>query len=171
MKHTQRSFISLSRPLHLLELWLDWISDERKSDKSSTQDGRAALVHLFDRAVQDYLCKYQNHQIAINNSNILKSLNITFAAVEIWLEYVHFTIGYMAEPDGSIDKVRSVFERALMSAGLHVPKGALLWESYREFEHIVLSGLVRIVLSFKLYLLSALCMSSREYRTKLLHEF
>lgn len=62
--------------------------------------------------------------------------------MEIWLEYVSFTIGYMVEPDGSIEKVRTVFERALMAAGLHVPKGALLWESYREFENIVLAGLV-----------------------------
>lgn len=62
----------------------------------------------------------------------------------MWLEYVSFTIGYMAEPDGSIEKVRMVFERALMAAGLHVPKGALLWESYREFENIVLAGLVGV---------------------------
>lgn len=66
------------------------------------------------------------------------------AAVDIWVEYVHFAISYMAEPDGSIEKVRTVFERALMAAGLHVPKGDLLWESYREFEQIILSGMVCI---------------------------
>jgi len=32
-----------------------------------------------------------------------------------------------------------VFERGLAAAGLHVPKGALLWEAYTEFEVMVLS--------------------------------
>ena len=41
------------------ELWLNWIEDERRlTDLSTTPEGRAALVSLFDRAVQDYLCKY-----------------------------------------------------------------------------------------------------------------
>lgn len=100
------------------ELWLNWLEDERLTDKSTNPEGRATLVALFDRAVADYL------------------------SVDIWVEYVYFTIGYMGEPDGSIEKVRSVFERGLMAAGLHVPKGALLWEAYREFEGIVLSPLM-----------------------------
>ena len=100
------------------QLWLDWIADERKKTSSFTQEGRAAIVDLFDKAVQDYL------------------------SVDVWMEYVHFTIEYMTEPEGSIEKVRTVFERALMAAGLHVPKGILLWESYREFEMIILRAMI-----------------------------
>ncbi|KAK3927289.1 Squamous cell carcinoma antigen recognized by T-cells 3 [Frankliniella fusca] len=101
------------------ELWLSWLEDERLTDKSSNPEGRALLVQLFDRAVADYL------------------------SVDIWVEYVYFSIGYMDEPDGSIDKVRSVFERGLIAAGLHVAKGALLWEAFREFEGIILSSVMQ----------------------------
>lgn len=111
-----RENMSVNFPLSP-DLWLNWLEDERQSEKAFSPEGRVSIVNLFERAVQDYL------------------------SVDVWLEYVHFTIGYMSEPDGSIEKVRTVFEQALMAAGLHVPKGALLWESYREFEVIVLSGL------------------------------
>lgn len=66
----------------------------------------------------------------------------------------------MAEPDGSIEKVRTVFERALMAAGLHVPKGALLWESYREFENIVLAGLVSTQYNFSMVLFLYSCINA-----------
>lgn len=37
--------------------------------------------------------------------------------------------------------VRDTFERALTSVGLHVAKGAILWEAYREFENVMLGML------------------------------
>ena len=63
-----------------------------------------------------------------------------FAAVGVWLEYVQFAIGGMSEP-GGIESTRDVFEQGITSVGLHVTKGAMLWEAYREFENAILLGL------------------------------
>ncbi len=60
-------------------------------------------------------------------------------AVDIWLEYIQFSIGGMGEANG-IENVRTVCERAVSFAGLHVSKGHLLWEAYREFEMALLAG-------------------------------
>ena len=40
---------------------------------------------------------------------------------------------------GGMEKVRSIFERALTAVGLHMTKGATLWEAYREFENVILA--------------------------------
>ena len=45
----------------------------------------------------------------------------------------------MNETDG-INNVRSIRERAIQFAGLHIAKGNILWEAYREFETALLSG-------------------------------
>lgn len=45
----------------------------------------------------------------------------------------------MAEPNGT-ENVRSIGERAISFAGLHVTKGHILWEGYREFENALLTG-------------------------------
>lgn len=58
----------------------------------------------------------------------------------MWLEYVQFAIGGMGGA-GGMDKVREVFERAVQAAGLHITKGALLWDAYRELESAILSGM------------------------------
>ena len=60
-------------------------------------------------------------------------------AVDVWLEYIQFSIGGMGEP-GGLERVRGVCERAIGIAGLHVTKGFLLWEVYREFESALLNG-------------------------------
>lgn len=57
---------------------------------------------------------------------------------EIWLEYAQYSIGGMGS-SGGIDQVRSIFERALTSVGLHMTKGVALWEAYREFENAILA--------------------------------
>lgn len=59
---------------------------------------------------------------------------------EIWLEYAQYSIGGMGSP-GGIDKVRSIFERAVTAVGLHMTKGQSVWEAYREFENAILSTL------------------------------
>jgi squamous cell carcinoma antigen recognized by T-cells 3 len=41
--------------------------------------------------------------------------------------------------EGGLDAVRAVFDRALTAVGLHVSKGAVLWEAFREFEGVILS--------------------------------
>uniref|UniRef100_A0A3Q2QRA7 Spliceosome associated factor 3, U4/U6 recycling protein n=1 Tax=Fundulus heteroclitus TaxID=8078 RepID=A0A3Q2QRA7_FUNHE len=97
------------------EIWLDWLKDEiRLSEEDSN---REKVYELFERAVKDYICP------------------------DIWLEYAQYSIGGMGSP-GGIDKVRSIFERAVTAVGLHMTKGQTLWEAYREFENAVLSTLV-----------------------------
>jgi len=61
-------------------------------------------------------------------------------AVAVWLEYVQYTIGGMAEEDG-LSTVRVTFERALTAVGIHTAGGSILWEAYREFECAMLAGL------------------------------
>ncbi|XP_067014696.2 squamous cell carcinoma antigen recognized by T-cells 3 isoform X2 [Anabrus simplex] len=92
------------------ELWLGWLQDEQKL--AETDEEKAAVTELFEKAVKDYL------------------------SVDIWLEFAQFTIGCMGQKDG-VDNVRAVFERALTAAGLHVTKGVVLWEAYREFENVM----------------------------------
>lgn len=59
---------------------------------------------------------------------------------DIWLEYTQYSIGGMASPDG-IERVRSIFERAVTAVGLHMTKGQIVWEAFREFENAILSTL------------------------------
>uniref|UniRef100_A0A8B9HE25 Spliceosome associated factor 3, U4/U6 recycling protein n=1 Tax=Astyanax mexicanus TaxID=7994 RepID=A0A8B9HE25_ASTMX len=59
---------------------------------------------------------------------------------DIWLEFAQYSIGGMGA-EGGISRVRSIFERALTAVGLHMTKGAALWEAYREFEIAILSTL------------------------------
>lgn len=63
-----------------------------------------------------------------------------FLAVSVWLEYVQYSIGRMAE-EGGIEAIREVFEKSITACGLHVTKGSNLWEAYREFENAIFSGL------------------------------
>ncbi|XP_008547895.1 squamous cell carcinoma antigen recognized by T-cells 3 [Microplitis demolitor] len=91
------------------ELWLSWLRDE--ISLAVTEDEKAAVKKLFERAVNDYL------------------------SPDIWLEYVQFAIGVC-----STAEVRELFERALTATGLHVTRGAVTWEAYREYESILVSA-------------------------------
>ncbi|XP_043252724.1 squamous cell carcinoma antigen recognized by T-cells 3-like isoform X2 [Colletes gigas] len=97
------------------ELWLSWIRDEIKL--ATTPEQRAEIVKLCERAVKDYL------------------------SVEVWLEYLQFSIGNMGTEKDSTKNVRQLFERALTDVGLHAIKGAIIWEAFREFE-LVLYALI-----------------------------
>lgn len=114
-----------------LELWLDWLKDEQKLMTSDSD--REKVDKLFERALGDYM------------------------SVDVYLEYIQFSIGDMAKPDG-LERIRSVCERALEIAGLDVSKGYALWEAYREFESAILSGLqVRNAFSCNLILMFFKC--------------
>ncbi|XP_037092097.1 squamous cell carcinoma antigen recognized by T-cells 3-like [Pollicipes pollicipes] len=95
------------------DLWLSWIKDEEKS--METDEDRERLLALCDRAVREY------------------------SSVDLWLEYCQLAIGGLAAEDGPV-RVRALFERALIAVGLHVTKGTLIWEAYREFENAMCSG-------------------------------
>ncbi|KAJ6656608.1 hypothetical protein lerEdw1_003495 [Lerista edwardsae] len=93
------------------EIWLDWLKDEIRMAAETSE--REKIYDLFERAVKDYLCP------------------------EIWLEFAQYSIGGIGQA-GGIEKVRSIFERALTAVGLHVIKGAAVWEACREFENAIL---------------------------------
>uniref|UniRef100_A0A8C8YFX7 Spliceosome associated factor 3, U4/U6 recycling protein n=1 Tax=Prolemur simus TaxID=1328070 RepID=A0A8C8YFX7_PROSS len=95
------------------ELWLEWLHDEI----SMAQDGldRERVYDLFEKAVKDYICP------------------------NIWLEYGQYSVGGIGQK-GGLEKVRSVFERALSSVGLHMTKGLAIWEAYREFESAIVEA-------------------------------
>ncbi|TSW89613.1 Squamous cell carcinoma antigen recognized by T-cells 3 [Bagarius yarrelli] len=97
------------------EIWLDWLKDEIGLTESDEAE-RGKIYELFQKAVKDYICP------------------------DIWLEYAQYSIGGMGSA-GGIDQVRSIFERALTAVGLHMTKGAALWEAFREFEIAILSTL------------------------------
>ncbi|KAF3695804.1 Squamous cell carcinoma antigen recognized by T-cells 3 [Channa argus] len=94
------------------EIWLDWLNDEIRLTEE--EPNREKVYELFERATKDYICP------------------------DIWLEYAQYSIGGMGSP-GGIDKVRSIFERAVTAVGLHMTKGQTVWEAYREFENAILS--------------------------------
>ncbi|XP_077164084.1 spliceosome associated factor 3, U4/U6 recycling protein isoform X2 [Paroedura picta] len=93
------------------EIWLDWLKDEIRMAADNSE--REKVYDLFERAVKDYICP------------------------EIWLEYAQCSIGGIGQ-EGGMEKVRSIFERALTAVGLHVTKGAAIWEAFREFENAIL---------------------------------
>ncbi|XP_058512452.1 squamous cell carcinoma antigen recognized by T-cells 3 isoform X1 [Ochotona princeps] len=95
------------------ELWLEWLHDEI----NMALDGldREHVYDLFEKAVKDYICP------------------------NIWLEYGQYSVGGIGQK-GGLEKVRSVFERALSSVGLHVTKGLAVWEAYREFENAIVEA-------------------------------
>ncbi len=94
------------------ELWLQWIEDEK--GLAAMDSDKERVFSLFDRAAGDY------------------------SSVQVWLEHCQFTLGGLgSEADAA--KAREVFERAVAEVGLHVSKGALVWEAYREFESAMAS--------------------------------
>lgn len=60
--------------------------------------------------------------------------------IDLWLEYVQFSIGCMSDTTGT-DIIRELMERALTAGGLHVPNGNVLYEVYNEFEKLILISL------------------------------
>nr|XP_012233756.1 PREDICTED: squamous cell carcinoma antigen recognized by T-cells 3-like [Linepithema humile] len=97
------------------ELWLSWMRDEIKL--AITGEQKTEIVKLCERAVKDY------------------------ASVEVWLEYLQFTIGNMGTGKDAINNVRQLFERALTAIGLHTVKGAIIWEAFREFEIVLFASI------------------------------
>ncbi|XP_037115635.1 squamous cell carcinoma antigen recognized by T-cells 3 [Syngnathus acus] len=94
------------------EIWLDWLKDEIRLTEE--EPNREKVNELFEKAIKDYICP------------------------DIWLEYAQYSIGGMGSP-GGIERVRSVFERAITAVGLHMTKGQTVWEAYREFENAILA--------------------------------
>ena len=94
------------------KLWLSWISDEQRM--ATSPEEKRQVANLLNRAVKDYL------------------------SVDLWLEYCQFSLNGIGTPEG-VKEARSVFERAVVAAGVHVANGTFIWEAYREFENALLT--------------------------------
>ena len=93
-------------------LWLEWLQDEQ--NLAGTEEEKNKIYKLFDRAVEDYF------------------------STDLWLEYCQFSLGGIATEKG-IENARNVCERAVNAVGIHVARGSLIWEVFREFENAILS--------------------------------
>ncbi len=93
------------------ELWLSWIKDEQSI--ATTDEENQAVLALFERARLDYL------------------------SVPLYLEYCQTVCGSVGSQEANL-AARQVFEKAVAAVGLHLAKGALVWDTYREFEMVLL---------------------------------
>lgn len=124
------------------EIWLDWLKDEIRLTEE--EPNREKVYELFEKATKDYICECTTPlltaiDLTFSYFMILKCNPATlYPGPDIWLEYAQYSIGGMGSP-GGMDKVRSIFERAVTAVGLHMTKGQMVWEAYREFENVILS--------------------------------
>lgn len=121
------------------EIWLDWLKDEIRLTEE--ESNREKVYELFERATKDYICEWITSLLPPLHLQFSHYMALTFhfdTGPDIWLEYAQYSIGGMGSP-GGIDKVRSIFERAVTAVGLHRTKGQTVWEAYREFENAILS--------------------------------
>lgn len=152
--------ISKFQPYHRLnlELWLEWIEDERKLVGSSAAAlDRAEIDKLFKRAHQDYLCmQYCTYCTLYSISRVALKLKLeievqlhcsqcNFKGPAVWLLWCEWQLeGPPAPgdpPEPYYARVRSAFEDALAACGLHVTLGSNLWAAYRDFETQLLHSL------------------------------
>lgn len=95
------------------ELWLEWFQDELPLAVIPEQ--KEYIVSKFELAVKDY------------------------ASIKVWHEYCQYMMNNIESPS-DIERARNVFERAIISVGLHVTEGSSIWDGYREFEIAILDS-------------------------------
>jgi len=106
-----RNKFSMFYPL-TSDLWIEWVVDEQKI--ATSEEEKKSVEELFEKGVKDYL------------------------SVDLWLEFCQFSIGGIGSKEGIV-RAREIHEKGIIACGLHVSKGALIWEAYREFESALLS--------------------------------
>jgi hypothetical protein len=97
------------------ELWLQWLRDELML--TGIDEALMDIRALFEKAVKDYM------------------------APGVWLLYCQFAVDHMDRFEEGVDFPKDVFDRAVKACGLHVTKGSLIWDAYREFEMAIHSAL------------------------------
>lgn len=89
-------------------IWLEWLRDEVAALESSTSTPEE-VTRLHELALQDYL------------------------SVDVWLSYLAFaSSGIQSGDSTAVERVRSLFERALTATSLHYTQGARVWDAYRR---------------------------------------
>lgn len=107
------------------------------------------MIIFVSKLFEKNFCKFvSNMKLKTNCAMIFSTFELklsfyknSFLAVEVWFEYLQFCTGLGTEKE-TIEKIRNLFERALTAVGLHVMKGDLIWETYREFENFILNMVI-----------------------------
>lgn len=96
-------------------MWQEWASDERSSNDSV--ELFSMIEEIYEKGVLEYL------------------------SAPLWCDYVNFVQNH--DPSvvqcapSSVSKMRSLFERAITSVGLHFVEGHMIWNVYSEFEQAI----------------------------------
>uniref|UniRef100_A0A672T8E7 Squamous cell carcinoma antigen recognized by T-cells 3-like n=1 Tax=Sinocyclocheilus grahami TaxID=75366 RepID=A0A672T8E7_SINGR len=130
----------------------DTSEDERENEAEIQRLEEQLSINVFDYNCHVDLIKLLRqegklHRLRKARQKMSELFPLT-EGPEIWLEYVQYSIGGMGA-QGGIERVRSIFERALTAVGLHMTKGATIWEAYREFEILLKAQLERIHTLFR----------------------
>lgn len=110
------------------------------------------VVYLFLVCTNMIFCLHYRRKYHLSSSSLKVGCSVTekqgtnryalvLQSVPLWLDYLNFVQEHCSSvrecsPDG-ISKARSLFERALTAAGLHVAEGNKIWEAFREFEQAI----------------------------------
>jgi RNA recognition motif-containing protein len=100
------------------KLWLEWLEDEQP--KAETDDEQDYISSLYKKAVEDYI------------------------SVDIWVKRVDWEYTVVLERNATpnsvdFDKIRSLYESAIVSCGLHFTQGHKLWKAFVNFEKALLA--------------------------------
>ena len=103
-----------------IELWIEWIEDEKSIAASASE--KVQILSLFERAIADY------------------------PTTKIWTSYIDFiTEEYRIgmEEDGEswvkLEYIRSVSDAAIESIGTHFTESHIVWNIIKDFEFELLS--------------------------------
>uniref|UniRef100_A0A7N6B6I3 RRM domain-containing protein n=1 Tax=Anabas testudineus TaxID=64144 RepID=A0A7N6B6I3_ANATE len=129
-------------------------SDDDEDDSSEDEKENEAEIQRLEEQLSinafDYNCHVDLIKLLKQEGELIRlrkarqKMSELFPLTEgpdIWLEYAQYSIGGMGSP-GGIDKVRSIFERAVTAVGLHMTKGQTVWEAYREFENAIFESMI-----------------------------
>ncbi|KMZ72375.1 hypothetical protein ZOSMA_166G00760 [Zostera marina] len=96
-------------------MWQEWACDELYANDSV--EVFSTIEEIYEKGVLEYL------------------------SVPLWCDYLNFVqnrdpLVVQCAPSG-LSKMRSLFERAITSVGLHFVEGHMVWNAYREFEQAI----------------------------------
>ncbi|CAI8052399.1 RIB43A-like with coiled-coils protein 2, partial [Geodia barretti] len=128
--------------------------DEQSDDSSGSESELQERAEQLQAAVDGNPYHYDNHVQLIGllrqlgdldgarkARNAMSEAFPLTEAVEVWLQYVQFTMDQMSVVSEGVAFPRDVCERAIVRCGLHVSKAGELWDMYRGFEIALLKSL------------------------------
>ncbi|CAG8634584.1 14937_t:CDS:10 [Funneliformis caledonium] len=109
------------------EMWREWIEDESRI--ASTKEEKHRVIHLYGKAVEDYL------------------------SINLWKDYTSYVVQeyksglneMQVDKDESdcvvtLDQVRKIFEEANREICYYITESHQIWDAYRDFEVEILEA-------------------------------